>query len=334
MLRTIALNPVEPAVFSARTPKGFDLVMDLLYRTAVDTIYPNDLAATLVLEGRTTNQTKTYIVPATDAVNGKARVRVPGGDLVDDNGYRMTLVGTVDNVRTVVGVGTLILAGTGVEEVVAADVIDTVNLTLDYDEACELDVALWQDAAGGTPFDLTDQNTSVGAAIYDKQGGSALMPFTITVLASNKVGLRLTADQVNALPASCWWSLNAGTSAGTTELCNGTVAIVGTITPPLTIVTYNYDYQKPATVSAPAAGQAVQCNLTQNLLLVAKFDNDAVDRTDTLRLVRVGDEIVLGTTVWSVTDTTEESADFVFEVLPIQQAVASGVNPITFQRPS
>jgi hypothetical protein len=192
MIRMLHLNPVEPATISARTPKGFDMVMDLLYRTAIDEVWPFDLAATLVLEGRTTGQAQTYLVAGTDTVNGKAQVRVPGGDLVDGNGYRMTLVGTVDGVRKVVGVGTLILAGTGIEEVVAADMIDTVDLVLDYDEVCELDVALWQDAAGGTPFDLTAESTSVGAAIYDAQGGSALMPFTVTVLDTNKVQLSLT----------------------------------------------------------------------------------------------------------------------------------------------
>jgi hypothetical protein len=333
MIRMLHLNPVEPATISARTPKGFDMVMDLLYRTAIDEVWPFDLAATLVLEGRTTGQAQTYLVAGTDTVNGKAQVRVPGGDLVDGNGYRMTLVGTVDGVRKVVGVGTLILAGTGIEEVVAADMIDTVDLVLDYDEVCELDVALWQDAAGGTPFDLTAESTSVGAAIYDAQGGSALMPFTVTVLDTNKVGLTLTVDQVNTLPASCWWSLVAGTADGTTTLCNGSVSVVGTITPPLVTSTFNYDYQKPAVVTAPAAGQIMHCNLTQDRVLVAKLDNDSTDRTATLRLVRVGDQIVIGATTWSITDVAEEAGDFAFEVLPIQQAAVTGVNPVTFQRP-
>lgn len=334
MIRTLNLNPVEPAQFSARTPKGMDLVMDLLIRDAADQVWNRDLAATLVLEGRTDGQSISYLVPATDAVNGKARVRVPGGDLQDTNGYRMTLVGTVDGVRKIVGVGTLILAGTGIEEVIAADVIDTVDLTLDYDEACELDVAVWHDAAGGSPYDLTDENTTLGATIFDQQGGTAIETFTVAVIDENKVGLSLTVEQVNALPASCWWALVAGTVDGVTTLCQGSVTIVGTITPPLTVETFNFNYLKPATADDPTTGQLVHSNITQGTLKVAKIDSDSVDRTSTLRLIQVGDTITVDVTTWAVQSMAELPAYFAFGVLPVAQAAVTGVTPVTFARPA
>lgn len=223
MIRTLHLNPVEPALLSARSPMGFDLTLDLIYRTAVDQVVGFDLAATLVLEGRTTGQSKTYIAPASDLVNGKARVFVPGGDLQDRNGYRMTLVGTVDGVRKVVGVGTLILSGTGVQEVTAADVIDTVPLLLMRGQAADLTVNLWQDAGKTTEYAIG--SSTVAAAIYASQGGAVLVPFTLDVVDNNTVHLSLTSVQVDALPDSGWWTLVVSSGTGSTTLAEGPVTV-------------------------------------------------------------------------------------------------------------
>lgn len=335
MNRTLNVSPIEPAALHGRATAGFDCVIDIVYRKAFgDALVTTDLAGTLVLTGRTAGQSTSYVVPATDVVNGRARAVIPGGDLSDDNGYLMMLVGTVDAARKVIAQGILLVDKAGVaDEAAAVDLIDTVDLSFDYDENADLDVTLWQDAAGGSPYDLAAEHTTVSAYVYDRQGGTAIAPFTVVVTASNVARISLTKAQVNALPASCWWALSAAAGAGQTVLCEGSVQILGSITPPLETTVANYDYQKPATTGSPLTGQIVQATFTQDILQVAKIDHDGTDRIGMLRLLQVGDTITIGATVWSIGDITEVSDAFVFDVLPIQQAAPSGVVAVTFERP-
>jgi hypothetical protein len=333
-MRLVHLNPIEPGLISGRATTGYDCVIDIIYRNATDQAYGSDLAATLVLTGRTSPQSVSYVVPATDLVNGKARVVIPGSDLTDPNGYAMTLVGTLDGKRKVLATGMLILSEEGIPNLDLADTIDTVDLTLDYDEDCALDVTLWEDAAGGSPYDLTDEATSVLAAVYTGKGGARLLPFTVTVTGENSVALSLTADQVNTLPAACWWNMQVARLGGTTVVAEGNVNVTGTITPPLTTSVFNYDYQKPATFADPISGQVVQGTNTMNHLQVHRTDNDAIDRSATLALVEAGDTIAIGAVTWTVGAASLNAGGwYVFEVLPIQQAVVSGVTPVTFARP-
>lgn len=228
MIRVVHLNPIEPAAMSMRSPRGFDLLLDLIYRNANASPVTADLAATLVLQGRSANGTAvTYPVAATDVVNGKARTRVPGGDLTDPNGYQTTLVGTVDGIRQIIGFGVLDLTGDGATEVTTADIIDTVPLTLVYGQDANVNITLWHDTSGSIPFDMTDEDTAISATVFDVQGGAPLAAFTVTVLAVNKVGLSLPLAVVNTLPAACWWALYAATSLGTTTLAEGPVSIGG-----------------------------------------------------------------------------------------------------------
>jgi hypothetical protein len=334
MMRLVHLNPIEPGTISGRTTAGYDCQIDIVYRNAADQTYRNDLAGTLVLTGRTTTQNVSYVVPATDLVNGKARVVIPGADLKDPNGYAMTLVGTIDGVRSVIAKGTLVLTEEGIPELDIVDVIDTVDLTLDYNEDCALDVTLWEDAAGGTPYDLTDEATTVLANVFDRKGGGVLMPFTVTVTGENSVALSLTVDQVNTLPATCWWNMQVARLGGTTVVAEGNVTVTGTITPPLVTSVFNYNYSKPATFANPTSGQVVQGTNTMSHLQVHRTDNDAVDRSATLALVKVGDTIKIGVTTWTVGAASLNAGGwYVFEVLPISQAAVSGVTPVTFARP-
>ena len=223
MIRTLHLNPVEAAPLSARSPMGFDMVMDLVYRTAANKTVGFDLAGALVLEGRTSGRSQTYLAPASDVVNGKARVFVPGGDLQDSNGYRMTLVGTVDGARRVIATGTLVLSGSGTEAVTAADVIDTVPLLLTRGQAADLTVNLWQDAGKTTEYGIG--SSTVSAAVYATQGGLVLVPFTVAVIDNNTVNLSLASMEVDALPDSCWWSLAVSSGGGVTTLAEGPVTV-------------------------------------------------------------------------------------------------------------
>lgn len=227
MMRLVHLNPIESSTISARATAGYDCVIDIVYRNAADQKYTSDLAATLVLTARSSDSSLSYIVPATDLANGKARVTIPGGDLSDPNGYVMTLVGTVEGVRKVIANGTLMLSEEGIPNIDIADAIDTVDLTFGYGQPQSFDVTLWEDASASVPYDLTAEGTSVTAAVYASQHGAQLVPFSLTVLAANKVRMSLTIPQVDALPASCWWDLTAATAQGVTTLCEGTVTITG-----------------------------------------------------------------------------------------------------------
>lgn len=333
MMRLVHLNEIEPAVISARTPAGFDCIIDILYRTQADTVWSADIAGTLVLTGRTTTRSTSYMIPTTDMVNGKARVVIPGGDLSDPNGYSMTLVGTYEGARKVLANGTLVLSDEGVPELALVDEIDTIDLVLDYNENCELDVTLWTDADGGTPYDLTDENTQVGASIYDVRGGTVLQQFAVDVTGENSVSITLTVDEVNSLPPDCWWSLVASQGGGVTTMAEGKVTVTGAVIPPLTPSTFNYDYSKPLTFADPVSGQIVHGTNTMNHLQVAKVDSDLTDRSATLALVRPGDTIQIGVTVWTVGAVQDSGGWYTFEVLPIQQAAPTGVTSVTFDRP-
>jgi hypothetical protein len=334
MQRIVHLNPIEPAPFSGRAAAGFDCPIDITYRDVADQKWTIDMAASLVLTGRTTERSISYIVPATDTINGKARVVIPGTDLQDPNGYDMTLVGSIKGGRSVLATGVLVLSEIGIPDLDIVDIIDTVDIALNYDEVCELDVTLWQDTSSGIPYDLTANSTTVQASIQDVKGGGVLMPFTVLVLDVNKVRISLTVDQVNTLPASCWWSLVAGLPTGSTTLCEGTVTVTGTITPPLPTIVYNYDYQKPAGAADPTSGQLVHSNIAQGTLKLAKVNHDSVDVSATLALLRAGDQIIVGATTWTLKhDPYDMVGWYELDVLPMAQDAIVGVTAVTLQRP-
>jgi hypothetical protein len=292
------------------------------------------MAASLVLTGRTTERSISYIVPATDTINGKARVVIPGTDLQDPNGYDMTLVGSIKGGRSVLATGVLVLSEIGIPDLDIVDIIDTVDISLNYDEVCELDVTLWQDTSSGIPYDLTANSTTVQASIQDVKGGGVLVPFTVLVLDVNKVRISLTVDQVNTLPASCWWSLVAGLPTGSTTLCEGTVTVTGTITPSLPTTTFSYNYQKPAGDADPTSGQLVHSSLTQGTLKLAKVTANAIDASPVLRLLRAGDQVTVGATTWSLRrDPFDMTGWYELDVLPLVQDAITGVTPVTVQRP-
>lgn len=228
VLRTIALNPIEPAPMSLRVPAKVPLTIDFQYLTADGMSVGVDVAAQLQVTARTSGQTDVYPVPATDIVNGKARASIAKDVLQDINGYRVRLVGTVKGEAQLIALGTLrITDAAGIEET-PEDIIDDVSLEMAYNFDAAISVRLWQDAGKTTPFDLT--TATISAAIYSSrdQTAVALANFTVTPTAiPGEVVLQLPYAVVNTLPSGCWWSLRASTAAGTTTLCQGTVTITG-----------------------------------------------------------------------------------------------------------
>lgn len=335
--RICFLSPVEPHPLSFRAPSGLETQVTVSFRLRnQDSVayYDSDLGAQMQLTARSTDRTITYPMPATDVANGKARAIIPAGDLVDPYGYRLRMVGTLNGAPTLLAVGSVMPVATAGLDIPPPDVIDTIPLTFVYNEEVELDVALWQDAGKGTPFDLTSGATTVSATIYATKGGLLLMPFTVTVVNSNTVRLTLTADQVNLLPASCWWTLVASSAAGSTTLAEGTVTVSGTVIPPLADITVDYDYQKPAAGDVnPVSGQIIHSNITQNLLKVSIYSSLAIDMTPTLSLLEPGDEITIGATTWVVGLSAFVTSWYEIKVSPVAQDAASGVTAVTFRRP-
>jgi hypothetical protein len=330
--RAVALNPVEPSVLSFRAPMGIETKLNVTFLDQSGAPHTQDLAAQLQLTGRTDNRTLFYSMPSSDVVNGKARAIIPSDVLTDPNGYRLRITGTLNGEAALLAMGVALPIPAAGPEAVPSDIIDLIDLSFERNEDVELDVKLWTDAGGDAPYDLTQLGTTISANIYDAAGGGVLMPFTVTVIASNAVRLSLTVDQVNALPDACWWSLAAAQAGGLTTLCEGNVTVKGTVIPPLVESIYNYDYQKPDT-GDPASGQFIHGNWTQDALKIAKLDYDGLDRTATLQLIIPGDQIVAGLTTWTVQRSFDMVGWYEFTVLPVQQAAVVGVTPVTFTRP-
>jgi len=66
---------------------------------------------------------------------------------------------------------------------------------------------------------------TVTANIRSSPTGGVLQPFTVEVASANSVVLTLTAEQVDSLPATAWWSLVVTSSLGSTTLAQGDVSV-------------------------------------------------------------------------------------------------------------
>lgn len=328
--RLLVVNSIEPSVLSFRAPFGVDTKLNVQYVNHGGVAYNADLAAQLQLTSRSSARTISYLMPATDIANGRARATIPADELVDTNGYRLRIVGTVNGDAALLATGTVMPIASAGFEAIPEDIIDTVDLTFDYDSPVDIDVTLWADAGKGSPYDMT--TTTITAAVYGSKGSTALVPFSVTVLSSNQVKLSLTVGQVNALPAACWWSLVASTAAGATTLCEGNVTIAGAIEPPLPVTTDNWNYVKPAIQAAPATGQIVHASNTANVLLISALSQPGTDRVTLLADLEAGDRITIDAVTWTVRSTAYNPAGY-YEVLvtPITQAAVSGVTPVLFE---
>jgi len=330
--KTCVLNSVEPSPLSFRAPMGLDTRLNVTFYGQDGQPYSSDLGAQLQLTGRSTARTSTYFMPATNIANGRARATIPGGDISDANGYRLRLLGTWNGEPALLALGTLATVAAAGLDVIPEDIIDTVDLTFDYDSPVDIDVTLWADAGKGSPYDMAQ--TTITATVYAGRGGAALVPFGVTVLSDNQVKLSLAVAQVNALPAACWWSMVASTSAGATTLCEGNVAVSGVIEPPLPVTTDNWTYVKPATADNPTTGQIVHSNITQGNLKISALSQPGTDRIALLADLEAGDRITIGAVTWTVRFTHYDPAGFYeVAVTPTAQAAVVGVVSVLFEPP-
>jgi hypothetical protein len=116
-------------------------------------------------------------MPATDIVNGKARVVIPADTLTDPNGYRLRVTGTLEGEPALLAMGQVApITGAG-PEAVPQDVIDQIDLALQRNSDVVLNVRLWTDESKDVPFDMTV--TTILANVYASHGGPVLEPFTV-----------------------------------------------------------------------------------------------------------------------------------------------------------
>jgi hypothetical protein len=223
--RDVFLNPVDPQYLALRVPEGVDTKVNLHIKSPQGVPLAQDTVAQLQLVSRSRNTTTYLSCPSIDTVNGVARVTIPADFPSDPNGWNLRLTGTVDAEPRVMGYGVMTqIAGAG-PQVEPQDIIDQVDLVLTRGQIAQVGVKLWDDAGGSDPFDLADEGTTVTSSVYVARGGAVLVPFTVTVVASNEVLLTLTAAQVDALPDLCWWSLVASNASGANTLCEGSVTV-------------------------------------------------------------------------------------------------------------
>lgn len=226
--RTIWLNINEPAPLSFRAPTNMEQWLEVSIRGITDMPYPVDVAAQLHLTARSSNSTTTYAMPAIDIVNGKSRAIIPAGDITDPNGYRLSMVGTVNQQPRLLATGVVMPVMTDGLAPVPADVIDSINLTLAYNVDATVIVTIWHDTGKLNPFDLA--TADIAATVFDNKNGVHLADFMVTE-SGNTATLTMPAATVNTLPPACWWTLVASSAAGSQTLAEGTVTLTGTPTP-------------------------------------------------------------------------------------------------------
>ena len=221
--RNVYLNTVEPEYLAFRISQGVDTKVDFHFKRQNGAVLNSDVVAQLQVTSRSRGTTEYYSCPAIDVVNGIARAVIPAGLGHDPNGYNLRLTGTVDQEPRVLAYGVMTaIAGAG-PQVEAQDVIDSIDLNLFYGQPTTVTVTLWQDAGKSAPYDLTAK--TVTANIRASPTGGVLQPFTVASISANAVTIALTAEQVDSLPASAWWSLVVTSSLGSTTLAQGDVSV-------------------------------------------------------------------------------------------------------------
>jgi hypothetical protein len=226
--RIIYINPIEPAPLSLRAPASMETRIEATMLRQNGAPYNQDPAAQLQLTARTDARTTTYAMPSTDVVNGKMRAVIPAGDLDDINGYRLRVLGTIDQQPALIAMGSLRLVEAAGMEAQPEDVVDSINLLFAYNVDAAVIVEIWHDAGKSSPFDL--DATTITALVLSGQGGTRLASFAVAEN-DNQAILTMPASTVNTLPAACWWTLTASSAAGSQLLAQGNLTITGTPTP-------------------------------------------------------------------------------------------------------
>jgi hypothetical protein len=225
IVRSIALNPVEPSLLSFRVPYGMQTTLDITMSDASGNVLTFDVAGQLQIIGRSDGRTTSYAAPATDIVNGKSRVTFPAGAFSDRNGYRLRLFGTIKGEAELLATGEVRVTATMGPEAMPSDIIDTIPLVFTLGQDALLDVTLWLDEGKGAPYDLSI--VTVNASVYpERYSMLGIIAFTQAQTGPNSLRLSLTAAEVNALPTSCWWSLRVSSAGQLKTLAEGPVSVV------------------------------------------------------------------------------------------------------------
>jgi len=328
--RTLVINPVEPAPISLKLRTGLDTKVALQFLMQDGAPYNTDFAAQFYLVERSSGRVRTYLLPATDVVNGKAQAFIPAGDIKDPNGYNVQVLGTVNGEPTLIAKGSASVYETEALGIVPVDLIDDIDLTFSYNEPASFDIVLWKDTGKTVPYDL--EAATVLANTYTTRGGVILYPFTVTPIGENKVRISLTEAEVNSLPSSCWWSMSVTTSAGLTTMAQGDVLILGVPEAPFASLTATYTYDKPAVLTMPGSGFVQQGSGALDLLRVSPFDKAGTDQTALLARLIDGDTISVGATIWTINSIDVVGTVFQFVVSPAAADDATGDLAFTFKK--
>lgn len=321
----VYLNNIEPQPLSLRVPSGIETRLDMTFLDQLDAPITTDLLAQIELTPRSQSAARPIWigVPAVDVYNGRAMAVLPANSLTDPAGYQLRLYGTVSSQQALLAIGMVDVFPAIGPMSTPLGVIDSIALTLERGEKAVIGVKLWTDTAKGQPFDIT--NSVVSAAVYAYQGGPQLVPFTVAVISSNEVQISLTANQVDQLPDTCWWSLiSATTGAGMVTLAEGKVTVTGTVMVPFAA---NFNYLAPDE-GVPLAGEIVHQNFVRNVLLVSTIDADglAVD----LSLLGLNDTITIDTQTWTIRAVGTVTVDaYEFLITPLTQ-VTPGLYSVAF----
>lgn len=225
IVKSIALNPVEPAPLSFRAPLSMQTILDLSIFDATGKPINEDLAGQLQLISRTTGRTVSFAAPASDIANGKVRVVFDQGALQDRNGYRLRFFGTIKGIAELIATGIVYLTATQGPTTMLDDVIDQIPLIFTRGQDAVIDIGLWIDQGKETPYDLT--TVTVTSAVYpDRDNAVPLYPFTQQITGPNTLRLTLAAALVDTLPDACWWNLRVSSSGQVKTLAEGPVSVV------------------------------------------------------------------------------------------------------------
>lgn len=109
------------------------------------------------------------------------------------------------------------------------------------------------------------------------------------------------------------------------------------VDPVPTVYTANYDYQIPATFSAPLDGQIIHAKNDPNIMYIAKIDNDAIDQYQSgyaLYDLGIGSHISIGGMKWAVQGVTDSGTYLTIYVAPGVRVSTAGVYNCSFEDPN
>ena len=100
--------------------------------------------------------------------------------------------------------------------------------------------------------------------------------------------------------------------------------------PTPTVWTGDWVYDTPPANGIPLNGNVVQANVNQASLRISVIDNAAADRTAELAALSAGDTIGDGSSLWTITQSVDNTTWFDFTVSPNQQSPTDGLRTFTF----